>query len=231
MDKKIEQLREFFKSNGITQEKAAEKLGVTVGAVNVLLKGRRNFGKKSANDWAAAFGLNPHWLIYGDGEMMKNAQTVDEASVAAPTVYFAPLVSKYAYAGITAGWGDDEYLATLPKYPMFVDHDPRGQYYAFEVKGDSMDDGTDRSIKEGSICLCRYISPDLYKDAELHLRRWLFVVVTTDGILIKKIKEHNTFARTITISSFNPAYPDQQISLGNIKALLNVVQVTHTPTL
>ena len=221
-------LKNHFKGLGMTQNDIADALGISVVMVNNLLNGKRNFGKQSALKWSEAFGLNPLWLITGEGNML---QCNSDADIITPNVYMAPLITRYAYAGVTHGWGDNEYFDTLPKYPFVVDHDPHGQYYAIEVRGDSMDDGTDRSIKEGSICLCRYISPDLYQDSTLHYNRWVFAIVTDDGILLKRIKEHDTERGTITITSNNPAYPDQCISMQHVKAIMNVVQVSHTPTL
>lgn len=222
------QLKIYFNKLGIKQKDIAERLGVSAVQVNILMNGRQPFGKVAAMRWAEEFGLSAIWLMTGEGNML---QSGNEGEVIAPNVYLAPLIGKYAYAGVTHGWGDNEYLDTLPKYPFVVDHDPHGQYYAIEVRGDSMDDGTDRSIKEGSICLCRYISPELYQDASLHYNRWVFAIVTTDGILLKRITHHDINAGTITISSNNPAYADQTIMLDDVKAIMNVVQVSHTPTL
>ena len=221
-------LKNYFKGLGMTQNDIAERLGISVVMVNNLVNGKRNSGKQSAIKWSEEFGLSAIWLMTGEGNML---QSENEGEVIAPNVYLAPLIGKYAYAGVTHGWGDNEYIDTLPKYPFVVDHDPHGQYYAIEVRGDSMDDGTDRSIKEGSICLCRYISPELYKDASLHYNRWVFAIVTADGILLKRITHHDINAGTITISSNNPAYADQTIQLDDVKAIMNVVQVSHTPTL
>lgn len=221
-------LKSYFKGQGLTQNDIAERLGVSVVMVNMMLNGRRDFGKKTAMAWAEAFGLSPMWLMTGEGEMLADA---GNAVASQPMVYYAPLVSKYAYAGYCRGFGDDGYLDTLPKYPFFVDHQPHGEYYAIEVKGDSMDDGSDRSIKDGSICLCRLIAPELYKDNALHLNRWVFVIVTSDGILIKRIKEHDVESGTLILESLNPTYSNIEVKLADIKAVLNVVQVTHTPVI
>lgn len=226
--KKLAELRNFLKSQGYNQNQIAEKLGVSRVVVSTLLNGREAFGKKRAMAWAEAFGLNVMWLMTGEGEMLADS---GNAVASQPMVYYAPLVSKYAYAGYCRGFGDDGYLDTLPKYPFFVDHQPHGEYYAIEVKGDSMDDGSDRSIKDGSICLCRLIAPELYKENALHLNRWVFVIVTSDGILIKRIKEHDVEGGTLTLESLNPTYSNIEVNMADIKAVLNVVQVTHTPVI
>lgn len=231
MEEKLQQLYIFLRQNKITQEKAAEKLGVAVTTVSALLTGRRNFGKKSAMAWSQAFGLSANWLMTGEGDMLAHTAPASDAHQVAPAVYYAPLITKYAYAGYVRGWGDDEYLETMPKYPVPVPHAPHGEYIAVEVMGDSMDDGSDRSIKEGAVCLCRHIAPELYRDSTLHVNKWVFVIVTRDGILIKRIKEHDPKHGEITISSYNPAYPDAVVELADVTAIYNVVQVTQRPVI
>lgn len=47
MCEKLLKIKQHLKQNGITQEKAANQLGVSIMAVNVLLNGKREFGKKT----------------------------------------------------------------------------------------------------------------------------------------------------------------------------------------
>lgn len=68
-----EELKEFFKNKGMTQEQVANILGVTQGYVTQLLNNRAKFGKVNADKWGARFGLNPAWLLTGEGEMLKPA--------------------------------------------------------------------------------------------------------------------------------------------------------------
>lgn len=230
-EKKLVELRNYLKGKGYTQVKIAEKLGVSRVVVSTLLNGRESFGGVRARRWGEAFGLSPLWLMTGEGDMLAHTAPVSDAQPVAPAVYYAPLITKYAYAGYVRGWGDDEYLETMPKYPVPVPHAPHGEYIAVEVMGDSMDDGSDRSIKEGAVCLCRHIAPELYRDSTLHVNKWVFVIVTRDGILIKRIKEHDPKHGEITISSYNPAYPDAKVELADVTAIYNVVQVTQRPVI
>lgn len=71
-----ERLKIFFKEKGFTQVQVAERVGSTQQVVQKLLAGRP-FGKRTAATWSKEFGLNPAWLITGQGEMIledKNAQ-------------------------------------------------------------------------------------------------------------------------------------------------------------
>jgi len=137
-----------------------------------------------------------------------------------------PLVNQYAYAGYLCGYSDPEYIEALPTIPFPVDREYKGQYICFEVKGDSMDDGSKYSFDQGDIVLCREISRDYWK-TKLHIKQWnAFVIVhQTEGILIKQIIDHDVENGIITIHSLNPLYEDRQIHLSEVKMLFNVVKM------
>ena len=142
-----------------------------------------------------------------------------------PIILNVPLVSQYAQAGYLSGYADPGYMDTLPTIPYIVDHEALGHYVAFEVKGDSMDDGTDEAIKEGDRLLCREIRPELWAESKLHFRKWDFVIVHEEGILVKRIIDHNVENHTITIHSLNSLYPDKVINLANVKQIFNVIEL------
>lgn len=77
--KKIgEELKDFFKKKGMTQEQVAQILGVTQGYVTQLLNQKAAFGKANAKKWGEMFGLNPVWLLTGEGNMLKPAERPTE---------------------------------------------------------------------------------------------------------------------------------------------------------
>lgn len=98
-----------------------------------------------------------------------------------------PLVNQYAYAGYLIGYQDETYIEQLPTIAFDVDHDPKGHYLAFEVRGDSMDDGSRFSYVDGDRLFCREIQPHLWCNTKLHLRDWDFVIVHKEGILVKRV--------------------------------------------
>jgi len=137
-----------------------------------------------------------------------------------------PLVNKFAYAGYLAGYGDNVYIKALPQYAFMVDKEYKGAYLAFEVKGDSMDNGTRDGYVEGDIVLGRQV-PQHHWANKLHIHKWDFVIVTkNDGILIKKIIEHNTTNGDIILHSLNELYSDIKMNLKDVSQIFNVVQVS-----
>lgn len=207
----------------------AESIGVKYQRIFDLQKGKvKKISSSLANDIISKYGqFNLTWLLTGEGEMLNTPnQTSDEASpIDEPIILRVPLVSQYAQAGYLCGYADAAYMATLPTIPYIVDHEAQGHYVAFEVKGDSMNDGTEDAILEGDRLLCREIMPHLWADSKLHIRKWDFVIVHTEGILVKRIINHDVENHTITIHSLNSMYPDKVINLADVKQIFNVIEL------
>lgn len=142
-------------------------------------------------------------------------------------VMYVPLVSYYAYGGYGRGYGDPEYIESLPKIPFAAEVEHKGDYLCFEVKNDSMNDGTVRSIIERDIILTRNIRPDLWQRSRLHLHKWqVFVIVhKEEGIMVKEITKHDVEKGIITIHSYNDMYEDREVELKDVAQIFNVVEV------
>lgn len=69
-----QELKNYMKNNGYTQESLAEKMGVSQARIQQLLSGKKPFGKKTASQWHDLFGFNTAWLLTGEGEMMADVQ-------------------------------------------------------------------------------------------------------------------------------------------------------------
>lgn len=207
----------------------AKNIGVKYQRIFDLQKGKvKKISSSLANDIISKYGqFNLTWLLTGEGEMLNTPnQPSDEASpIDEPIILRVPLVSQYAQAGYLCGYADAAYMATLPTIPYIVDHEAQGHYVAFEVKGDSMNDGTEDAILEGDRLLCREIMPHLWADSKLHIRKWDFVIVHTEGILVKRIINHDVENHTITIHSLNSMYPDKVINLSDVKQIFNVIEL------
>lgn len=180
--------------------------------------------KKSFPHW------NMDWILYEKGEPItniskENIEILEAIPLNQNYIINVPLVNQYAQAGYLCGFQDAAYIATLPTIPFIIDHEAKGNYVAFEVRGDSMNDGTEESYLEGDRLLCREIAPYLWAESKLHIRKWDFVIVHEDGILVKRIIDHNVENHTITIHSLNDMYPDRVIDLAEVRQIFNVIEL------
>ena len=152
-------------------------------------------------------------------------QNVMPLNLTDKAIMYVPLVNKYAYAGYLSGFGDQEYIQSLPSIPMIADREGRGTYVAFEVKGDSMDDGTRNSYEQGDIIICRQIAQHHWQN-KLHITKYDFVIVhRTEGVLLKKIIKHDTTNGTLTLHSLNSLYDDFKVNLNDVAQIFNVIKV------
>lgn len=176
--------------------------------------------------------LNPHWLLTGEGAMLvsNTAESPDAHKVDYNTlsVMYVPLVNQYAYAGYMNGFNDPEYIEELPKIAFAGEREYKGEYVCFEVKGDSMDDGSQEALLEHDLLLCRNVRKDYWK-SQLHIKKWDFVIVHREkGIAVKRIIAHDTEKGTITLHSLNDYYDDYVIDLADVQKIFNIVDVKRT---
>ena len=223
-------LEAFRTSLHLTKRAFAAAVEVNEGSYNRMEAGMLTV---SANTIAAIKKVYPDvsldWLLYSDTALNKSKKSTRLPQAAStaddPSVMRIPLINQFAQAGYLSGFSDEEYLEELPHIPFYADREYKGVYRAFEVRGDSMDDGTRQSIIEGDILLCREISKSYWKH-KLHIHKWNFVLVHRDsGILVKQITAHHVDSGVITIHSLNPLYEDKKLNLKDIVQLFNVVKI------
>lgn len=173
--------------------------------------------------------VNPTWLLTGQGKMFINPvkQDATVAIIEENSMVSAPLISQYAYAGYLRGFSDSEFLELQPLYVSRLTH-KGGSFVAFEVRGDSMDDNTRRSICHGDIVLGRELPPSYWK-SKLHIPKVFIIVHKEDGILIKEVIAHNVETGEITCHSWNPSpeYEDFTINLKQVHQLFYIKEISR----
>lgn len=211
----------------------SEVIGETPATVNNWVSGKRNIGMDVINKITANIpNTDINWLITGEGSMLKSDKQKEEVREIDPEYMEVELISKYAYAGYLTGYGDMEYLEMLPKVKVIVDRMVRGNYKCFEVKGDSMVDGSFESWLDGDIVLGREVKRELWLP-KLHINKCDFIIVHKDGILLKRIISQDNNNGTITIHSLNPdksTYPDEEIYIDDVMQIFSTVQLVKRET-
>lgn len=217
-----ERLVTFIKRKGLSQKKFEAMVGLSNGYVNNISKG---IGAEKMQRILSVFPeLNQEWLLLGEGNMLVGSIEPNAEPLHNERRVGVRLVSQYAYAGYLTGYGDSEYIDTLPTIDFTPDREMTGNWLAFEVKGDSMEDGSIDSYVEGEIVICREVERDYWKDSRLFINKRDFVIVHEEGVLIKRIIEHNVEQHTITIHSLNPMYQDRVLDLAQVKQIFSIVE-------
>jgi phage repressor protein C with HTH and peptisase S24 domain len=172
--------------------------------------------------------LNIEWLITGSGKMIRDpygqeSGTLRELSY--KRLLHVPLVSRYAQAEYLDHQDDKPYIDTLPTLPVLAEHEGKGAYMCFEVRGDSMNDGSVNSYKPGDILICREI-PLRFNQKILYANspKFFLIIHREEGVIVKQITACDTEKAEMTVHSLNPLYEDSLISLNDVKKLFSIIK-------
>lgn len=221
-------LREILKEKAISQQVVADALGINVTNI------RRydDLSKRSLDEIviiSKVTGIDMSELIGSSVDVsveegnIYTPRQANEVSYGDLIIMNVPLVSRYAYDDYLNNYLDDDYVNRLPKFP-FSKGGEQGRYIAFEMEGDSMIDDTDRYV-EGAILLCREIPKSLWGQITQYMKKWDFVIVHKEGILIKRVIDHDVENHKLTLHSLNPLYPDRVVDLVDVRQIFNVVKL------
>lgn len=218
-----ERLLQFLAYKGLGQNKFEKTVGLSVGYINKL---RHEPSPTKLRLIINSFSeLDENWLLTGEGSMLRTEDDKSNASEFIPDrVVKVAVVSSYAQAGYLSGYADTDYMSSLPTIDFTPNREMLGNYVAFEVHGDSMDDGSKEGYVDGELVICREVEPDLWKDSKLHINKRDFVIVHKEGILIKRIAEHDVKRHTILIHSLNPEYKDRTLDLADVRQIFSIVE-------
>jgi len=200
---------------GFGREEFFEKIGMSYGSFKGTAKKRPLNSDALENILTIIPDANLYWIVSGEGEPVKNEKeyTIDNNPNNVVNESHTPqlitvdsqgnentvLVPVHAQAGYISGFGDPEYLSTLPTYRL-----PRlnnGTYRMFEVKGHSMEP----TLHSGCIVVGEFCENwhDI-KDNQI------YILITEDGIVVKRVinrleKYGNLFLKSDNRSEF-PSY-------------------------
>ncbi len=241
-----ERLKEYLKYRSISQGKFESTVGLSNGYVNNI---RKSIQPDKIQRISLCFpDLNTGWLLTGEGEMLKKGINevshifIDNSSgefilEKNGTNFYqlknglyrmnVPLVPFNAY-GRFANESDhlDPDKENWGRVDFEFEKIVQGEYYAFEIKGNSMDDGKRHSFEEGDIVLARKLEKNHWRDG-LRIKQYPYwVIVFESSVLIKEIIDVDINTGVIICHSLNnsPEYSDFPLHLDKIRALYNVVQ-------
>lgn len=218
----LEEVLSYFESNKITGYQLAQDLDITQPGADKILN-------KVSKPRKTTLRMLSEYIDKKEGKSDLNVFREESATyVTGRNIMMIPVVGQRAQAGFLVGYGDSEYLESLPKIPYEVDKEYRGKYVCFEVSGDSMDDNTADAILENDVLVCREIQRHHWSN-KLHINKWDFVLVHKEmGIVVKRITKHDTQKGILTLHSLNNMYEDYEVNMNDLITIFNVVDVTRS---
>ena len=210
--KRFKQIREEL---NLTQAAFAEQLGISMTTADIE-RGRTRIPGQVVKELLKRYHINPLWLFgesnqkylrIGDAVLNPKIVTVDSAGEENIV-----LVNAKAAAGYPLNLGDTQWFESLPAFTIPLPEYRNATFRGFQVDGDSM-------------------TPILQSDEWIvgkAVEGWddvksnrMYVVVTADSILVKKIQksENNT---VINLISVNPEYSPIMIDRSDVRELWQV---------
>ena len=235
-----ERLRFLLERSDVTAYRIWKDTAITKGTIANYLEGKTKPNKANISVLASYFQVSEEWLLSGEGKMDKIGSLNDNSPhliTKSGVKYFelpngkfrmrVPFIPIKAYAKYVDECRDaDFFCGEFEEFDFIVDKVGHGRYFAFEIKGDSMDNDSKRSLSNGDIVLARELGKEHWKD-RLHVDdypNWIIVLGNT--ILCKQITGQNLEAGEITCHSLNPSpeYSDFTLNLNDVCQLCNIVQ-------
>lgn len=218
---RLKELRE--KHTGGNRAAFARMLGISEGALRKYEHGISVPSLSILQKIQEKTGVDINYLVSGQESVVRDSPAPYHTDIIT-----VPLVAQYAHAGYLSGYQDEDYMEDLPKVAFPAAGPAKGNYMAFEIRGDSMYDGSPDSYDEGEIALCREIQKQHWVN-KLHLHKWrdYIIVNQEEGILLKRIIDHQVEQGMVTCHSLNPMYEDFQIELNSVMQLFNVIKTVR----
>lgn len=220
-------------SKGITREKFFEDLGITYGN----FKGKAKEKALSSDVLAKIITKYPEisseWLLTGNGEMLKSEGATEviktprveviapikvEGRSLMPKVIVLkdedveeeriPLVPVMAQAGYLQGYDDPQYIKELPMYNLPGMRN--GTFRIFQVEGLSMYP----TLQSGS-----YVVGQFVEDWEHISDNRIYVVVSTEGVIVKRVLNRIEKYGSLYCKSDNRVFPHINVRLKDVKEI------------
>lgn len=188
----------------------SKDLNYSQGVISQYLNGKRDLSENFIKEFEKFYNVK-----FSDFEKNNDSSTIikNEVNQISNDNY---MMVEYADLSASAGTLGGAILDNLPdsKIRLVPKEYEKGNYLVVRVNGDSMNDGTLRSLIDGDEILIQ--EHFLHTGDKLPIRNNLFVIVSNEGSVIKQITEHNTLENTITCHSFNPVYEDFKLNLDDV---------------
>ncbi len=197
----------FLNEKRLSQSEFGRILGVAPTYVGAM---RKSLSTDKVARLTRAFpDLNRDWLLYGEGEMLKDPYDNDDSLIETAR-YEVPLLPVAAYAGSLQMWSQSVELRDCEKIVSPVP----GADFAIRISGDSMEP----KLHDGSTILIKRINEKAFIP-------WgnPMVIDSENGVLVKDVYPGTRGSAYIEARSANPKYPPIDVPTSSIYGLYRVM--------
>ena len=218
-------LKLLYESKFLTPSKAADLLGISRQTLYNWVASE-NLTDQQVSHINSKFSLQiPDNDLQITSTLVQEPNSIYESSI--KQIPFTDFMeTEYLPIEAQAGYLDCLETQEIPKLDtMLIPKEfEKGNYLVVEIKGDSMNDGSARSIQDGDKLLVKELIREHWKN-KLHYNQYIFVIASHDGIVCKQITSHEVHNGNVNCHSWNPMYKDYVISLENVYKLFYVKKI------
>lgn len=232
-------LKKLIEDKGLTPYELSEKTGIAQSTLSRIINKNSKPNIKNGEILANYFKISKSFLINGNESdalvdskfqieyLENNNGNKFKELENGKFIMTVPLVPAKAYATYISECCDGETIEGFNEVNFYVDQYARGNYVAFEIKGDSMDNGGLYDNPEGCITLCRELGKHHWKDG-FKDSQYGWIIVHRDTILCKDITKQDLINGIITCHSRNtsPEYSDFDVKLDEVKQIFKIIKRT-----
>ncbi|TLV01591.1 LexA family transcriptional regulator [Dyadobacter luticola] len=207
--KRFKQVREEL---GLTQSGFADELGIGATTADIE-RGRTRIPGQAVKELLKKYHINPLWLF---GDSAQKHLYSDKVSVTPKVVTVdnagkenIVLVNAKAAAGYPNNIGDAQWFESLPAFSIPLPEFRNATFRGFQVDGDSMQP----ALHSGE-----WIVGKALDDWDNLSSKQMYVVVTVDSILVKKIQKEAD-SQFINLISLNPEYMPIRVDRNDIREI------------
>lgn len=210
--RRFKQVREELK---LTQAAFADELGIGTTTADIE-RGRTRIPGYAVKELLKKFHINPLWLF---GESVQKYLRAEEVAMSPKVITVdnsgnenIVLVNAKAAAGYPLNIGDTQWFESLPAFSIPLPEYRNASFRGFQVDGDSMTP----ILHSGEWVVSKSVD-----DWNNLTNKGIYVVVTADSILVKKIQKDNR-GSLVNLISLNPEYGPIPIDRSEIRELWEV---------
>lgn len=226
----IKQLRSQM---GISQTHLAEAIGVSLRTIQTYEQKDASIPTKNLSKIAAYFDLSiPELYLQEENETYADKKTFIKHGC---TFYPMDDSKHFVRVPLVLIERQKKYIASLAETRLgnspfktgfvidFLDDDP---LKAFEVSGDSMNDGSIDSIPNKAIALGIKMKKESFTKENSPIFNKSYVIVCKDRIICKKVADFDATKKTLHCQNLNssPEYQDFDLELENVVEVFRVVK-------
>jgi transcriptional regulator with XRE-family HTH domain len=215
IDEEFRRFKQIREELNLTQAAFAEELGISATTADIE-RGRTRIPGQVVKELLRKYHINPLWL-FGDSsqkylhpdKVFVNPKVVTVDQAGRDNIV---LVSAKAAAGYPNNIGDAQWFETLPAFTIPLPEYRNATFRGFQVDGDSMTP----AIQSGEWIWARAVD-----DWDGLSEKNMYVIVTVDSVLVKKIRKEKD-SSFVNLISLNPDYAPIRVDRNDIREIWQV---------